>query len=174
MSRVDARDSDDHPDDHEAIRALRREHIGRLLLDAHRSFSGRAVAKLRARGHAGLGPAHMALLPHLDLDGTRVTTLAERAGMTKQGMGQLVLGLARLGYVAREPDPADRRATLVTFTEAGWGFLRDAHEIKREMEAEYAAVLGEDRLETLRATLALLLGTGEHASIEEPGFGASG
>lgn len=158
----------------ERIRTLRRAHIGRLLLDAHRSFSGRAVEKLRARGHAELGLAHMALLPHLDLDGTRVTTLAVRAGMTKQGMGHLVLDLARLGYVAREPDPADRRATLVTFTEAGWEFLRDAHEIKREMEAEYAAVLGEEGLETLRATLALLLRKGEHASAEEPGFGESG
>lgn len=144
----------------ERIGTLRQEHIGRLLLDAHRSFSGRAVEKLRARGHAGLGLAHTALLAHLDLDGTRVTTLAERAGMTKQGMGQLVLDLARLGYVARQPDPTDRRATLVTFTEAGWGFLRDASAIKREMEEEYVAVLGEDGLERLRASLSLLLRKG--------------
>lgn len=156
-----------HVADRESIRALREEHIGRLLLDAHRSFSGRAVAKLRARGHAGLGLAHMALLPHLDLDGTRVTTLAERAGMTKQGMGQLVSDLAGLGYVARASDPADRRATLVTFTEAGWRFLRDAHEIKREMEAEYAALLGPERLEALRTTLAVLLGRDDQASTEE-------
>jgi MarR family transcriptional regulator, temperature-dependent positive regulator of motility len=34
--------------------------------------------------------AHTTLLAHLDPDGTRITVLAERAGMTKQSMGQLV------------------------------------------------------------------------------------
>lgn len=165
-------DDDRHRIDREEIGTLRQEHIGRLLLDAHRSFSGRAVDKLRDRGHAGLGLAHVALLPHLDLDGTRVTTLAERAGMTKQGMGQLVLDLARLGYVARRPDPTDRRATLVTFTEAGWGFLRDAHAIKREMEDEYAAVLGKDGLARLRGSLSLLVAMSGRRGTEpgaEPG-----
>src|SRR3954451_2497458 len=87
-------------------------HVGRLLLQAHRAFSAGAVEKLQGRGYTGLGLAHIALLPHLDEDGSRVTVLAERAGMTKQGMGQLVNDLERQGYLKREPDPADGRAQL--------------------------------------------------------------
>ncbi|HEX5504070.1 MAG TPA: MarR family winged helix-turn-helix transcriptional regulator [Thermomicrobiales bacterium] len=149
--------TDERAVDRQRLQELRDAHIGRLLLQAQRAFNAQAIRKLRARGHGGLGLAHTALLPHLDLDGTRITTLAERAGMTKQGMGQLVRDLERRGYVARAVDPADHRATLVSFTEAGWQFLRDAHAVKRELEAEYAAVLGEQRLDDLRATLTALV-----------------
>lgn len=134
----------------------RQQHIGRLLQRAARAFSVRAAEKLHARGHKGLSLAHTTLLSYLDLDGTRITVLAERAGMTKQSMGQLVRELEQQGYVSRQPDLSDRRAVLVTFTEAGWRFLADASVIKQEIEGEYAAILGAERLEDLRALLRLL------------------
>jgi DNA-binding MarR family transcriptional regulator len=141
----------------EVLEELRAQNVGRLLLHAQRAYSNTAIEKLRARGHDGLGMAHTAVLPHVDLDGTRITTLAERAGMTKQGMGQLVSDLERLGYLARSVDPADRRATLVTFTPSGWQFLRDAYDVKRELEAEYAAMLGPARFAELRTMLEALI-----------------
>ena len=112
--------------DRAQIEARRDEHMGRLLQRAWRVFNTQAIAKLRGRGHGGLTLAHTALLANLDLDGTRITALAERAGMTKQSMGQLALDLEAHGYVTRAPDPTDRRATLVRFTERGGQFLRDA------------------------------------------------
>lgn len=156
-------------DEREQIRSLRQDHVGRLLLEAHRAFSVRAFEKLRARGHPGLGSAHTALLANMDLEGTRITTLAERAGMTKQGMGQLVADLVGQGYLDRRPDPSDRRATIVTFTDEGWRFLRDAFEVKREMEAEYASLLGPDRFDELRASLATLVGRPNGGSRSAPG-----
>src|SRR4051812_44803841 len=141
----------------EQLLAMRQENIGRLFQQAHRAFSQAAVLKLRARGHAGLTLAHSLLLSNLDLDGTRITVLAERAGITKQSMGQLVLDLEARGYVERRPDPDDRRATSIRFTALGWQFLRDAYEIKQEIEAEYAALLGADRFAHLRAMLHQLL-----------------
>jgi DNA-binding MarR family transcriptional regulator len=132
-------------------------YTGRLLLLAQRDFGERAIAKLRARGHAGLGLAHTALLVHLDAGGARITALAERARITKQAVGQLVADLERQGYVARAVDPRDRRAVLVTYTAAGHRFLADAAAVKDEIEAEYAAILGPDRLRELRATLRALL-----------------
>jgi DNA-binding MarR family transcriptional regulator len=143
--------------DLDQLAALRQEHIGRLLQRANRMFSEQATDMLRARGHTGLSLAHTTLLSHLDLDGTRISVLAERANMTKQAMGQLVAELERQGYLTRTSDPSDRRASLVQFTEAGWRFLLDAAEIKRSIEGEYATVLGEKRLAELRASLELLL-----------------
>jgi DNA-binding MarR family transcriptional regulator len=140
-----------------ALQELRDQHIGRLLLQAQRAFNHQAIEKLRARGYEGLGVAHTALLPHLDLDGTRITVLADRAGMTKQGMGQRVADLERQGLVTRTPDPADGRAILVQFTDAGWIYLRDAHDVKKELEREYAEVLGSSGLAKLRSLLTALI-----------------
>ncbi len=145
------------------IAELRQQHIGRLFQQAHRAFDTRAVAKLHARGHHGLTLAHTALLANLDLGGTRVTTLAERAGMTKQSMGQLALDLEKRGYIIRTSDPDDRRAMIVTFTDRGWQFLEDAHAIKQEIEAAFATTLGEETFEGLRSALRdLLAGEGDH------------
>lgn len=136
----------------------RQQHVGRLFLRASRSFAALATRKLKERGHEGLGMAHTALLPHLDAEGgTRATELAERAGMTKQAAGRVVRDLERMGYVKRTTDPEDARATLVAFTDEGWRFLEDAYHVKREIEAEYAAVLGEERMGLLRSALEDLL-----------------
>ena len=137
--------------------SFRQEHTGRLLFNAQRDYSLRALTKLRAQGHDGLSLAHTNLLPHIDVKGTRITTLAERAGVSKQAIGNLVGELAAKGYVRREVDPADRRAVVVTFTTAGWDFLQDAHLVKREIEAEYAATLGEQGMDDLRRLLLQLL-----------------
>lgn len=152
---------DSAPVSDEELAAMRQGNIGRLFQQAHRAFSQAAVQKLRARGHAGLTLAHSLLLSNLDLDGTRITVLADRAGITKQSMGQLVLDLEARGYIERRPDPADRRATRIRFTALGWQFLRDAYDIKQEIEAEYSALLGADRFQQLRAVLRQLL---EHSA----------
>ncbi|HEX5690776.1 MAG TPA: MarR family transcriptional regulator [Roseiflexaceae bacterium] len=143
--------------DRAKIDELRQQHIGRLLLRAHRAFSMLAIDKLRLRGHAGLSLAHTNLLANLDLGGTRITTLAERLGISKQAVGHLALDLEQRGYVERSVDVSDRRATLLTFTDAGWRFLQDAHLIKREIESEYQEILGEQGFDELRLLLLRLL-----------------
>lgn len=137
----------------EDIRHLRDHHIGRLFLQAHRAYSTYAIEQLRQRGYGELGAAHAAILPHIDVDGTRATVIAERAGMTKQGAGQVVDDLARQGLVARIPDPADGRASLVIFTDSGWDYLRAAAEVKQSIEADYATLLGQDQFDALCVAL---------------------
>ena len=146
-----------HPDNHVAIAALRQNHIGRLLLNAQRNYSLQAPRKLRERGHAGLGLEHTNMIAQLDLHGTRMTTLAERLGVTKQAIGKVVGELEAKGYVRREADLADRRAAVIGFTAEGWRFLQDAHEVKQEIEAEYGAVLGAQGMQELRQLLTQLV-----------------
>jgi DNA-binding MarR family transcriptional regulator len=142
--------------DIQQLKELREENIGRQLLHAHRDFSTRAYEKLHKRGHTGLTLNHSALLANLDLEGTRITVLAERAGMTKQSMGELVQDLEQKGYVERTADPVDRRASAIKFTEAGCRYLVDAYEIKREIESEYEALIGAEGMAHLREMLKIM------------------
>ena len=141
----------------EALEQARQHHIGRSLHRAARAFNDLALKKLHALGHTDLSLSHTNVLPHLEVEGTRIVTLAERAGMTKQGAGQLVAELAAHGYVERRPDPTDGRATQIHFTETGWQYLLDAQKVKQTIEAEYKAALGEDRWRELNAALTRLL-----------------
>lgn len=151
-----------HDPESNQIQHLRDHHIGRLFLQAHRAYSAHAIEELRARGYTELGAAHAAILPHIEVNGTRATVIAERAGMTKQAAGQVVDDLARQGLVERIPDPDDRRASLVVFTDSGWDYLRAASTLKQEIEAEYAHVLGPDAFATLCDNLARILDHEKH------------
>ena len=142
--------------DQQHLQELRETHIGRLLLRAHRAFSVRAAGLLQERGYHGVALRHIDLIPHIDVAGTRATVLAQRTGMTKQGMGKLVAELEEQGLVERVPDPTDRRAMLVRFTESGVQFLATAVGVVTALEQEYLDILGESRFQTLKATLVLL------------------
>ncbi len=82
------------------------------------------------------------MFQYLDDDGTTVSALADRAQMTKQAMGELVLRLEGLGYVERAEDPADRRAKLVRPTVRGSEVIAIAQEVGPEVEARIAELLG--------------------------------
>jgi DNA-binding MarR family transcriptional regulator len=50
-------------------------------------------------------------------------------------------------------DLQDKRATLVTFTEAGWQLLGDVQAIKQQMHLECRSLLGDEQMQTLEAGL---------------------
>lgn len=97
--------------------------------------------------------AHNAVFRDLPAEGSRLTDLAARAGMTKQAMGELVEHLEDRGYLRREPDPTDGRAKLILWDERGEAAHRRTLEVFAEIEDELAARLGSDVLATLRGGL---------------------
>lgn len=143
--------------DLQQLREFRDTSIPRLMLFALRALTTQLLAELHARGHKALRITHSALLGNLDLEGTRINVLAERAGMTKQAMGQLLVDLEKLGYVEIRVDPTDKRAKIVSFTEYGWQIMLDTMEVICEFEAEYEAVLGKEGIQILRKALVLIL-----------------
>jgi DNA-binding MarR family transcriptional regulator len=99
---------------------------------------------------------------HIDVEGgTRLTTLASRATMTPQALGELVDDLERLGYVKRRPDPDDRRAKRIVLTRRGRRAVAAGQETIAQMEADLRAAIGDKRLEALHAVLRDLV---EHAA----------
>lgn len=147
----------------EDIEHYRRNNIGQSLLDVAKDFQRSALEGFAAKGHRHLQAAHQSVLSFLSLDGTRLTELAARAGMTKQAMGQLVDDVERLGYVERVPDPSDGRAKIVRFTRKGRLLIKTGTEIGADIQAHYATLIGEQKMTHLRELLEEL-----HFSIRYP------
>jgi DNA-binding MarR family transcriptional regulator len=124
-----------------------------LLREAFVALNDLVVPRLAEHGHAEIRPAHGAVFQYLDDDGTTVSALAERAQMTKQAMGELVAHLETHGYVARVPDPSDRRAKLVQPTERGRAVFDIAQAMAPEIERRVSRLIGAQRLRELRADL---------------------
>ena len=128
-----------------------------LLFKAARLLNDRAIGRVRERTGKPVRLAHTALLPHVDLAGTRLTTLAERLGVSKQAAGQLVDELVELGMLERVPDPNDARAKLVRFSKRGEQTLFDGLEVLRELEDEIRTWVGDSRMIALHAALAAVV-----------------
>jgi DNA-binding MarR family transcriptional regulator len=95
------------------------------------------VARLHAAGYHDITAAHQSVFEHIDREGTRLTTLAERSGMAHQSMGELVQALERSGYLQRRNDPTDRRARLIHLTEKGSDLVRCAIAHSNEIETAW-------------------------------------
>lgn len=141
----------------DALRRFRQEHVGRLIAEIHRDFSLRIRERLVAAGHEGVTAAHLKLFRSLPIDGARVTTLAERMGITAQSAGARVDELVALGYLERAPDPTDGRALRIHFSAKGRRLLATARRLINGIEREYAVKLGEARFDSMKASLATLV-----------------
>ncbi|MGC5019232.1 MarR family winged helix-turn-helix transcriptional regulator [Micromonospora sp. DT47] len=122
-----------------------------------------AVARrLRHQSRQTLGPwevnpGHARALGVLTRHGAmRLSTLAEHLHIAPRSTTEVVDGLEERGLVARQPDPADRRATLVALTEEGTR-VGAAIRAARDAEAErFFGHLGRDDREQLTRILRTL------------------
>src|SRR5512144_1904173 len=127
--------------------------IGTLLRVPAQAVHRRIINELNAAGFDELRLPHMAVLQFPGPDGARPSVLAERAGMSKQAMNQLLRSLEGLGYLVRSDAPDEGRARIVRFTRRGRAAYAKIHDILRDIEREWSAVLGPRRFAALKALL---------------------
>lgn len=114
--------------------------------------------RLAEEGFEGIRYTHGSVFRFIDAEGSRLTTLAERSGLTKQSIGELVTELARSGYVERVPDPADNRAKIIRLTDRGRASQTAAARILADTERRWSQHLGNDQIATLRRILTEVIG----------------
>src|SRR6476620_9992207 len=130
-------------------------HLGRRMGHALRRFDERVLALMASNVEVPLalsnlaardqvGAAHIHITRHLAVNGSRLTDLAHSAGMSKQAMGDLVDQCEAWGLVTREPDPHDRRARRVVFTESGLQWLEAFRRAVLQAEEEFRQAVGTD------------------------------
>jgi DNA-binding MarR family transcriptional regulator len=109
----------------EVVRSLYRLGI------VHRELARHALAELGSQGFTALAAVHK----HGPI---RISDVAQRLNIDLSVASRQVAALEAAGYIRREADEADRRATRLTATDAGARVLEESH---RRMVAAFAAAL---------------------------------
>ena len=130
--------------------------LGTLLGAAARQLGSELDDALRRAELEGVRSAHAAVFQFIEPGGSRLGDLAERAGMTKQALGELVRHLEEHGYVTVAPDPDDRRAKRVTLTGAGWHVVEVGVRVIDDYDDRLRKLIGPDTVRELRRQLELI------------------
>jgi DNA-binding MarR family transcriptional regulator len=92
--------------------------------------------KRRLREQASLGDltrSQVSVLSRLEREGpATVTALARAEGMRSQSMGVTIAALQEAGLITGEPDPADRRQTILSLTPACREWIRDGRAARQD------------------------------------------
>src|SRR5689334_9561665 len=86
----------------------------------------------------------------MDRDGTRISLMAERAGISKQAMGVSVRELETMGLVTIAVDPNDRRARIVRYTNEGEAMVERFISADQHVERALRADLGYEVIDRLK------------------------
>ena len=127
--------------------------IGALLAIPTQVIGRRVAAALVEHGFTDYRPTYQPVFQWCRPEGSRLTDLAERVGVAKQSMGEIIDVLEQRGYVERVPDPTDGRAILIRRTPRGWEVNRIARQVVEQIQQEWAQVLGPERFTALLDTL---------------------
>ena len=139
------------------------------MLGGFRVLVDRGRAELAARGYEDVRPMHDFAL-HAILSGAdSASDLGRRMSVTKQAAAETISVLQGRGYVAREPDPADRRRVRLRVTEEGLALLREGEAVFDDLRRAWEAQVGAVRVQQLEETLRALVGD----DVVRPGFPGS-
>jgi DNA-binding MarR family transcriptional regulator len=116
--------------------------IGALLRVPAQAIHRRIIKDLNAAGFNELRMPHTTVLQYPGPDGVSPSTLAKRAGISKQAMNQLLRSLEGLGYIVRSDGLDEGRTRVVRFTKRGRAAYAKIYDILRDVEREWSAELG--------------------------------
>ena len=103
-----------------------------------------------------LNAAHVGLWRYPGLEGLRPSQLADRAGITKQSVNDLLGHLEGHGYLLRVPDSADGRARVIRLTSKGQRVEQTIYAEAGSAQLRIAEILGPRRFAQLHSSPELL------------------
>ncbi|ASO21865.1 DNA-binding MarR family transcriptional regulator [Actinoalloteichus hoggarensis] len=109
--------------------------------------------RMADEGFGDLRYKHGEIFRLIDDEGSRLTDLADRSGVTKQGVGEMIGELEQLGCLERVPAPDDRRAKIIRLTARGRAGRLAAARILGDIERDWVLRFGRDRVIALRHVL---------------------
>lgn len=127
--------------------------LPQLLTEAKRWFDDALLASMEAAGEQPVTVAQAAVFATLDEQGTTISELARRIGVTRQTVHQAVHGLIGMGLLEQVPDPASARSRLIRPTAEGARVHRRAQAALAVIEQVLAERIGRAGVAALREAL---------------------
>ena len=119
--------------------------LGKLMDESREHVLAEAGSELR--------PSHHRVIGQVPPEGITVTELAERVGMTKQGIGQFVHQLTESGHLCTTAHPEDKRLRIIRRTSKGDASVRWLAAVLAELEEQWAERVGRARYRQFRKIL---------------------
>jgi DNA-binding MarR family transcriptional regulator len=100
----------------------------------------------------GVGPRQARILDALHRMGTASQVdLAEEFNVTAASMSTMTSRLVEAGLITNDPDPQERRSSVLKLTKSGIGVLEAIYAAWREMDRVIEKAIGRDKAKSLAA-----------------------
>lgn len=73
----------------------------------------------------------------------QASEIAEELNISKQHVSKIVAGFIRLGYINEAPNEADKRASVLSLTEKGRGYLSDHFEVSNRSFETFVCLMSD-------------------------------
>jgi len=116
-------------------------------------FDDALQTALMKAGFPPVSRAQSMLFANIGAGEQRATRLAANLGVTRQAIAQMITDLEERGILKVTVDPMDRRARIVSFTEASTPLRHAAEDVLRQLEKELRRRIGDVHMSALVAAL---------------------
>ena len=134
-------------------------YVGARLRQCLEHVHARLEADLKSAGFMDLQPAHFAVLTFPPPEGLRPSDLARRIRMSRQATNHIIGQLEGLGYLERRADRKGERRRIYP-TQRAWEMVKVIHSTLLEIQAQWAAEIGQEGFGEFMTTLRRLAARG--------------
>ncbi len=113
-----------------------------LLAGAFRALVDSLHAELEKYGHGEAKPVHGFALQAIGPHGATISELGRRLGVSKQAAAKTANGLELIGYISRQVDPDDARATVLVRSARGEEMLGLSAKVFEQLRGTWASQPG--------------------------------
>ena len=131
--------------------------MGMARCDEHRRYEDHPAGHGRHGRRPPLSREHLLIMIGKHPEGIRQKAICEEIGINQSSVSELIDKLEGNGYIKRETDPADRRATLLFLTELGQARAAEVEDERQEMFRGIFDRLSAEEKQTLAELLDKLL-----------------
>src|ERR1700759_1347862 len=131
--------------------------LAQLLLGGFRTLADQGTAELVARGYEEIRPAQEFALQAILAGADNASDPGRARSVPKQAAAKTIATLEERSYVAREPDPADKRRMHLYVTDHGRAMLREGEQIFDELRRQWEKQVGPGAVAQLESTLRRLV-----------------
>jgi DNA-binding MarR family transcriptional regulator len=100
------------------------------------------TAAIAQAGFGDVRPSDGFLVQHLQHGPESIGDLADKLGITAQGVSKIVIEMERKGYVTRTASSGDQRKKLVELTSRGWDAIHASRRARTDVNRHLRAILG--------------------------------